>query len=108
MDLSSNVYAIYFDLDSLNCCPEWYASLSMAPKSPFSPIDMFKCELTDTSCVHLELYDLLGNLRRIWEEDRLLPGQYEFDFRDLRLEHSVYIVRMRLNDGDFRKGFLLL
>ena len=107
VDLSSNAYAIYFDLDSLNCCPEGYASLDVTPRVPYSPIDRFQCELADTSRAYVELYDLLGNLRLIWEEDRLPPGQLELNFRDLRLEHNVFFVRIRLNDGDFRSGLLL-
>jgi hypothetical protein len=80
----------------------------MTPKSPYSPIDRFQCELADTSCVYLELYDLLGNLRLIWEREGLPPGQFEFNFRDLGLEHNVFMIRLRLDDGDFRRGVLLL
>jgi len=107
VDLSSNAYAVYFDLDSLNCCPEEYVDRDFTPRSPYSPIDRFRCDLADTSRAYVELYDLLGNLRLIWEEDKLPPGSLELDFRDLHLEKGLHIVRMRLNDGEFQDCMLL-
>lgn len=112
VDVSSSGKTEFIELDSIKADIDLLRKLSWQAKtygSPFSPYDYIHLVLDKACDLRLELYDVLNNLRLVWQDEDLPEAMYEFDFSGLKLDPmGFYFARILVNGAQAEMKMLLL
>jgi hypothetical protein len=66
--------------------------------NPFNPTTKIKYTLREESQVKLVIYNLLGEIIKVWVDNKITAGNHEFTFDSEGLPSGIYVYRLEANN----------
>ncbi|MBK7445275.1 MAG: T9SS type A sorting domain-containing protein [Ignavibacteria bacterium] len=76
--------------------------------NPFNPVTQINYELRVTNYVKLRVYDVLGKEVAVLVNEKLSPGNYEFEFNGSGLSSGIYFYKLEAGNFSETRRMILL